>query len=89
MSVSTRSLVMSSHWRLNRVVSSPVMLLYIQMQLCPQTLRNWIDNRNREEVKLLNSIDLELSIFRKIVEGISYIHSSNIIHRDIKVKIFN
>lgn len=61
------------------------MLLYIQMQLCQQTLRNWLNNRNAVK-KDLEDIDLELSIFRQIVKGIDYIHSRNIIHRDVKVK---
>lgn len=76
--------MLSSSWRCDRVFSSPAMLLYIQMQLCPQTLRNWLKDRNGRE-KALDSIDLELSIFRRLVQGINYIHQNNIIHRDIKV----
>ncbi|XP_046445652.1 eIF-2-alpha kinase GCN2-like isoform X3 [Daphnia pulex] len=77
------SVVLSSNWRFNRSFPSPAMLLYIQMQLCPQTLRSWLKYRN-ERKRVLNSIDLELSIFRQIVQGINYIHNNNIIHRDIK-----
>lgn len=88
--VSTRnqSIALSNTWRLNRSISSPVMLLYIQMQLCPQTLRHWLNSRNGLDTEL-HSVDLELSIFRQIVEGIHYIHSTNIIHRDVKVKPFS
>ena len=83
---SPQNLVLSNLRRpYDRVLSSPAMLLYIQMQLCQQTLRHWLSNRNAVKTEL-ETIDLELSIFRQIVEGVHYIHSRNIIHRDIKVQ---
>ncbi|XP_057371544.1 eukaryotic translation initiation factor 2-alpha kinase 3-like isoform X2 [Daphnia carinata] len=77
------SVILSSSLLYDRVFSSAAMLLYIQMQLCPQTLRHWLNDRNQRK-NTLDSIDLELSIFRRLVQGINYIHHNNIIHRDIK-----
>ena len=62
------------------------------MKLCDCTLKQWIEKRND---KLINNnmtdfkIDeeLNLSIFRQILEGVQYIHSKGIIHRDLKVQV--
>lgn len=67
--------------------------LYVQMQLCERTLRQWLDVRN---VSLpayplaSNSSEgiLALNLFRKIVRGVDYIHSQGIVHHDIKVLQF-
>uniref|UniRef100_A0A1B6EU29 non-specific serine/threonine protein kinase n=1 Tax=Cuerna arida TaxID=1464854 RepID=A0A1B6EU29_9HEMI len=56
--------------------------LYIQMQLCHVTLRQWLDDRNHsfEPVKETHC----LALFKKIVQGVEYIHSQGIVHHDIK-----
>ncbi|KAG8247361.1 Eukaryotic translation initiation factor 2-alpha kinase [Homalodisca vitripennis] len=56
--------------------------LYIQMQLCHVTLRQLLDDRNHsfEPVKETHC----LALFKKIVQGVEYIHSQGIVHHDIK-----
>jgi serine/threonine protein kinase len=55
--------------------------LYIQMQLCqPQNLKDWMNNNtlNRDKRQLLD-------IFHQISSAINYVHSSGLMHRDLKV----
>lgn len=59
-------------------------MLYIQMQLCEETLRHWLDARNRSLVPVNETYCV--SMYRKIISGIEYIHSQGIVHHDIKVK---
>ncbi|XP_034050475.1 eukaryotic translation initiation factor 2-alpha kinase 1 isoform X2 [Thalassophryne amazonica] len=68
------------------------LMLYIQMQLCEQSLKDWIFERNtkpREEHASrcpYGCVDAELtlSMLRMILEGVEYIHSRGIMHRDLK-----
>ncbi|XP_068610474.1 eukaryotic translation initiation factor 2-alpha kinase 1 [Brachionichthys hirsutus] len=68
------------------------LMLYIQMQLCERSLKDWISDRNTKPKEEKASacpygcVDAEqtLSLLRKIVEGVAYIHSRGIMHRDLK-----
>ncbi|XP_078146756.1 eukaryotic translation initiation factor 2-alpha kinase 1 isoform X2 [Centroberyx gerrardi] len=68
------------------------LMLYIQMQLCERSLKDWISERNampKEEHATrcpYGSVDAErtLNLLRKILEGVEYIHSRGIMHRDLK-----
>ncbi|XP_033962566.1 eukaryotic translation initiation factor 2-alpha kinase 1 isoform X1 [Pseudochaenichthys georgianus] len=68
------------------------LMLYIQMQLCEHSLKDWISERNTKPKEEQTSrcpygcVDTEhtLSLLRKILEGVEYIHSRGIMHRDLK-----
>lgn len=69
-------------------------ILYIQMELCGINLRQYLDNRNTKIFESrsnrsddpLNFIDeqVEFANFNQILEGVQYIHSKQLIHRDLK-----
>lgn len=72
-------------------------VLYIQMELCGINLRQYLDKRNSAIYNNMTSSpssdfdifqdideDLELNHFSQILEGVKYIHTQNMIHRDLK-----
>ncbi|NWT04984.1 E2AK1 kinase, partial [Mionectes macconnelli] len=69
------------------------LMLYIQMQLCELSLRDWIVDRNKRCSKRteensspyqLVDVPWTMKIFQELVEGVCYIHSMGVMHRDIK-----
>nr|XP_046234192.1 eukaryotic translation initiation factor 2-alpha kinase 1 isoform X2 [Scatophagus argus]XP_046234193.1 eukaryotic translation initiation factor 2-alpha kinase 1 isoform X2 [Scatophagus argus] len=68
------------------------LMLYIQMQLCERSLKDWISDRNTRPKEEQTSrcpygcVDTEhtLNLLREILEGVEYIHSRGIMHRDLK-----
>ncbi|XP_075563148.1 interferon-induced, double-stranded RNA-activated protein kinase [Pelecanus crispus] len=77
-------------WKGDDYVTSPnsrqksgqrITCLFIQMELCEQgTLENWIE-KNRLDRKYHEMVQNK---FLQILEGVEYIHSKELIHRDLK-----
>lgn len=63
-------------------------MLYVQMQLCERTLRQWLDIRNARKPAIVD-MKQSIAIFQQIVSGVCYIHSQSIVHHDIKVSQLN
>ncbi|XP_010184453.1 PREDICTED: eukaryotic translation initiation factor 2-alpha kinase 1 [Mesitornis unicolor] len=69
------------------------LMLHIQMQLCEISLWDWIFDRNKrcierteETFSPYHLVDVcwTMKIFQELVEGVCYIHSMGVMHRDIK-----
>lgn len=54
--------------------------LFIQMEFCEGgTLTTWIRERTQRTTREIHKV------FYEIVSGVEYVHSKNLIHRDLKV----
>uniref|UniRef100_A0A8C5E4D9 Eukaryotic translation initiation factor 2-alpha kinase 1 n=1 Tax=Gouania willdenowi TaxID=441366 RepID=A0A8C5E4D9_GOUWI len=85
------------HKQLDKCIKNPSrevqfhLMLYIQMQLCERSLKDWIAERNAKPRELTfndpyDCVDTEqtLILLKHILEGVEYIHSKGIMHRDLK-----
>ncbi|KAI8077592.1 kinase-like domain-containing protein [Thamnidium elegans] len=57
--------------------------LFIQMQLCPSTLHEYLKYRNQHH-RIYFDQQQNIEMFKQILEGAAYIHQEGLIHRDLK-----
>ncbi|KAI9275267.1 kinase-like domain-containing protein [Helicostylum pulchrum] len=57
--------------------------LFIQMQLCPSTLHEYLKYRNQHH-RIYFDQQQNIELFKQILEGAAYIHQEGLIHRDLK-----
>ncbi|XP_041062094.1 eukaryotic translation initiation factor 2-alpha kinase 1 isoform X3 [Carcharodon carcharias] len=68
------------------------LMLHIQMQLCERSLQDWILDRNTRPGEgpslpcpfSLVEPDCTNHVFRQLLEGVHFIHSKGVMHRDLK-----
>ncbi|XP_052817103.1 eukaryotic translation initiation factor 2-alpha kinase 1-like [Mya arenaria] len=58
--------------------------LYIQMELCSLTLKDWMTERNDRPCDMIKYTDKNMKIFRQILKAVEYMHSQGVMHRDLK-----
>lgn len=65
-------------------------ILFIQMELCSGNLAEWLERRNYrlmvDKESGNSTVDMQeaLTIFRQILKAVQYVHSQELIHRDLK-----
>ncbi|XP_050696930.1 eukaryotic translation initiation factor 2-alpha kinase 3-like isoform X2 [Eriocheir sinensis] len=69
-------------YRPRQAVPRPRKTLYIQMGLCGESLKEWLDQRNMNTEPVAK--DRCMGIFRELTEALTYIHDLGLIHRDVK-----
>lgn len=69
----------SSSQEICSYASKDIMILYIQMSLCEQTLEQWMRGRINGTPEPMIKV-----ILQQILCGIDYMHSQNVVHHDIK-----
>ncbi|XP_075755619.1 eukaryotic translation initiation factor 2-alpha kinase 1 isoform X3 [Pelodiscus sinensis] len=74
------------------------LMVHIQMQLCEISLWDWIVDRNKkcgerteETYGPYHLVDVRWTskIFQELLEGVCYIHSKGVMHRDIKSDMYS
>ncbi|GAN06421.1 EIF2 alpha kinase Hri2 [Mucor ambiguus] len=58
-------------------------ILFIQMQLCPSTLHEYLKFRNQTPSEYFDD-QQNIDLFSQILQGCAYIHQQGLIHRDLK-----
>ena len=58
--------------------TGPARVLFIQMQLCELTLRQWLNVPGRDA-----SVDAIRPCFAQVLRGLAHIHANSLIHRDL------
>lgn len=59
-------------------------ILHIQMELCRCNLKHFLQQRNQTmKSGFLTNFDRESQMIRDLIQGMSYLHQQNILHRDL------
>ncbi|CAC5403995.1 EIF2AK1 [Mytilus coruscus] len=78
------------HYSEDNIHSKIHVTLFIQMELCSLTLREYMQKRNTQcssflEFKTYAAANMR--IFKQLVKGVDFIHTNGLIHRDLKVSV--